>query len=353
MATNFKSLFTKSNRAKRTQLRRSSLQPRFESLEDRRMMTADIWTTAPGADGTIDVVAVGTTGADQITVNSYTATQQIAGPRGMRTIQVPMIEVRISDAGGSQRLDAAGNPLVRSFEQAKVSELRFFGDSGDDTITNNSSIPSYMYGEGGNDSLFGGSGADRIYGDSDASTGVGQDKLYGRDGNDHLSGGALNDELWGGFGKDILYGDGGHDNLSGEAGDDHLFGGPGNDNLIGGLNNDELWGGYGDDILSGNSGNDLLVGEFGSDRLFGGSDDDILMGGHRHLSVQNAVRNAELGTDTPIYTQYDDGNADHLWGGEGLDDYHFNVWSDWIDGVFQTSGYAPDGVGASAKFIQR
>jgi Ca2+-binding RTX toxin-like protein len=347
MTTNFKNLFAKSNRTKRAQPRRSSLQPRFESLEDRRMMAADIWTSAPGADGTIAVVAIGTTGADQITVNSYTETQQIAGPRGMRTIQVPMIEVRIKDAGGSQRLDAAGNPFVRSYEQAKVGELRFFGDSGDDTITNNSSIRSYMYGEGGNDSLFGGSGADRIGGDG------GQDKLYGRDGDDHLYGGDLNDELWGGFGKDILYGGGGHDNLSGEAGDDHLFGEEGNDTLIGGFDNDELWGGYGDDTLSGDSGNDLLVGEFGSDRLFGGSGNDILMGGHRHFSVQNAVRNAELGTDTPLYTQYDDGNADHLWGGEGLDDYYFNVWSDSIDGVFQMSSYAPDGVGASAKFIQR
>jgi len=343
MTTNFKNVFTGKNKSKRTTPRRNGLQPRFEALEERRMMAATIWET-PGIDGKIEVVAVGTTGTDQITVNPYTQTQQITTRSGTRTITIPMIEVRIKDA--------AGNSLVRSYEQAKVGELMLYGDQGNDTITNNSSIPSHIRGEGGNDTIYGGSSDDTIYGDGSTQQSGGQNKLYGRGGNDHLYGGDLHDELWGGIGDDDLYGESGDDYLYGQDGKDELFGDGGNDFLFGGLHDDEIWGGNGDDFLWGEGGNDLLVGEGGSDHLYGGADKDILMGGFRHFNVRLAQQQQQGIADStiPIYTQEDDGCADHLWGGDGLDQVYFNPGSDWMDGWLKIGGGATGGLNPSGWY---
>jgi len=336
MATNFKNLFTKSNRAKRTQPRRSSLKPRFESLEDRRLMTAIIWEGAP-RDGQILVRAIGTTESDRITVDSYTATQQIAAPRGVRTIQVPMIKVQIMDAAGSPRFDAAGNPLVRSYEQAKVSQLSLFGDHGNDTITNNTSLPSMIDGEGGNDTIYGGSGDDRIRGDGNPGFGSGQNTIFGRGGNDTIHGGDFTDEIWGGIGDDELHGGGGNDYLHGDDGADHLFGETGSDTLFGGAHNDELFGGMDNDFLFGEAGDDLLVGESGSDYLYGGSHNDILFGGHRNFNVHIAVSNAVFGQSESVWSQDNDAGVDHLWGGDGQDLIYFRMNQDYVDGWPQLS----------------
>jgi Ca2+-binding RTX toxin-like protein len=74
------------------------------------------------------------------------------------------------------------------------------------------------------------------------------------------------------------------------------YGEAGNDTLTGGTGNDTLYGGIGIDKLYGNAGNDKLYGEAGVDSLFGEANNDYLDGG-------------------------DDGSADILWGGLGLDTF--------------------------------
>ena len=160
-------------------------------------------------------------------------------------------------------------------------------------VTNNTNLPSNIYGGAGIDQLFGGSNVDWLYGDE------GNDTLKGNGGNDVLWGGTENDSLYGNAGADYLYGEDGDDTMIGGGGDDYLSGGngqnwmagddaggamivdgvlAGNDQLFGGSGNDTLRGDYGDDRLYGAGGNDYLDGGNGNDRLFGGDGNDTLYG---------------------------------------------------------------------------
>jgi Ca2+-binding RTX toxin-like protein len=109
-----------------------------------------------------------------------------------------------------------------------------------------STLPSWMYGGAGNDTLIGGSGADVMLGQD------GHDKMDGFQGNDTMHGGARGDVM---------------------------IGGEGNDAMQGGQGDDVLWGSGGIDYLGGNAGSDRLMGEDGPDHLNGGPGADDLLGG--------------------------------------------------------------------------
>lgn len=85
----------------------------------------------------------------------------------------------------------------------KYNSIRVFASSGNDQVVIDSSvtIPTYLHGEAGNDTLSGGSGDDNLYG------GAGNDKLYGNAGRDTLVafGGGTADSLWGGSSDDIFW----------------------------------------------------------------------------------------------------------------------------------------------------
>ena len=84
--------------------------------------------------------------------------------------------------------------------------------------------------------------------------------IWGHDGNDHLSNNTMvPSQIFGGNGHDTLIGGVHNDLLDGEAGDDTLYGNPGNDALQGGWGRDFLYGGNGDDILD--TGFDVDFGE--------------------------------------------------------------------------------------------
>jgi Ca2+-binding RTX toxin-like protein len=106
--------------------------------------------------------------------------------------------------------------------------------------------------------------------------GDGNDTIVGGDGVDSLSGGANKDRLYGAQGKDVLRGNGGNDALFGQDGVDRLFGGTGNDWLDGGSSNDRLQGDSDADTMYGQSGNDhfFAKADGGKDSLIGGSGTD-------------------------------------------------------------------------------
>jgi hemolysin type calcium-binding protein len=76
---------------------------------------------------------------------------------------------------------------------------------------------------------------------------------------DYVDGGAGNDTMWSGDGTDSVLGGTGNDALNGERGADQLDGGSGADTLSGGDGDDLLDGGAGVDRLSGGNGNDTLI----------------------------------------------------------------------------------------------
>ena len=168
---------------------------------------------------------------------------------------------------------------------------RLYGGAGNDTIRLQA-----FYGNGSSEHALasGGTGNDRIYGS------VGSDvRLFGDDGDDIIDGLVGNDTLTGGRGADQLIGGDGTDTASyktakagviasltspaGNSGDaagdtyasiEALRGSAFGDTLIGDGAANSLYGEGGNDMLSGGSGADRLTGGEGDDTLSGGYDAD-------------------------------------------------------------------------------
>jgi Ca2+-binding RTX toxin-like protein len=156
---------------------------------------------------------------------------------------------------GIAAVDVNVNGTHTFYNKVEIERIEIYAGAGNDAVTDNTSINSYIFGDIGNDTLHGGGGRDTLTGAG------GKNFLFGGDGDDRMNG------------------SNGHDELHGEAGNDRLYGNGGNDLLDGGGNVDRLFGGDGDDVLVGGSGNDKLMGEAGNDRLTGGAGSDLLDGG--------------------------------------------------------------------------
>ncbi len=184
------------------------------------------------------------------------------------------------------------NGTSQSKPVSQVNALVFLGRHGDDHMTNETSIPSEMYGGPGNDTLIGGFGDDVLVGN------LGTDTMFGRAGNDIFYGSKDIDIMDGGDGDDRMYGGyGGKNTIRGGNGDDliyagdrgdEIWGGLGNDLILGGPGNDIIYGGPGTNVIRGNGGDDSLYAESGQSELIGGPGNDGLFlfggpGGDNHL----------------------------------------------------------------------
>lgn len=145
------------------------------------------------------------------------------------------------------------NSFTETFSTSGITKIVFYGNAGDDSFTNGTSLPCEVYGGDGNDTLSGGRGNDFIIG------GYGQDTIRGNAGDDVLWGSGGSDDIRGGDGDDVVKGHGGADHLYGENGEDAIYGGSGDDWLSGGNNADTLvtiGGGF--DNIFGDAGNDFF-----------------------------------------------------------------------------------------------
>lgn len=175
--------------------------------------------------------------------------------RGVLTISGGSGNDVASVAPGSLRgtIVAKRGSYTSTFNASDVTKIKFYGNDGDDSFTNTTSIPCEAYGHDGNDVLNGGGGDDFLVG------GYGQDTIRGYAGDDTIWGSGGSDWLYGGEGNDLVKGHGGNDLIYGDNGDDRLYGGSGDDHLYGGLMQDTLvsiGGGY--DTVSGYYGNDFF-----------------------------------------------------------------------------------------------
>jgi Ca2+-binding RTX toxin-like protein len=294
--------------------------PRFgaglESLEDRKLMAADLGGfTEPAAEVAAAETAVSPFTLElipSVSLDTQTRTLKIIGTdeadrRDHITVDHDgqgLIKVSI------RKYDTSMNLLYedfRFFTTAGVQSISFQGRAGDDTIFNNTNLALVASGGDGNDLLYGGSGFNYLMGDrgnDSISGGAAADYLFGGEGNDWIHGLGGNDSIYGGAGADRLLGGAGDDSISGEAGNDTLEGHTGNDVLYGGdgadvlhgdfayatsagghdviyagAGNDVVYGGVGNDVIYGDAGNDILLGNEGNDRIYGGAGDDVLFGG--------------------------------------------------------------------------
>ena len=107
----------------------------------------------------------------------------------------------VVDTAGTYTVTAA-NGYSQSFA-GNYNSIEVHGGNGNDKITVNASVivPTYLYGDAGNDTILGGSG---------------NDYLYGGEGNDSLNGGAGNDTL-------VTLGGGTASTLTGGTGEDEFW----------------------------------------------------------------------------------------------------------------------------------
>ena len=124
--------------------------------------------------------------------------------------------------------DSSGN-RVNSIETIEYSDHVAF------------SLPSFILGGSGGDTITGTSGADVIDG------GTGYDTVHAGAGNDVI------------FGSEVVYGEGGNDTIYGTTGTDHIYGGAGDDHIYGGGGYDVLDGGQGNDYIDGGAQGDWTV----------------------------------------------------------------------------------------------
>lgn len=188
-----------------------------------------------------------TAAAGQISRSAATVTF-VAGPSEPNQLTVERSSGQISfrDDGASVTSNAAGClafVTTVTCDDSGVALLVFKLGDGDDKLTSNTSLPSLINGDDGDDAIAGG---------------VGFDTVIGGPGNDSLSGGG---------GNDSLSGSDGHDSLAGDAGDDMIDGGDGNDRVDGGT---------GQDVVAAGAGMDSIVGGTGADEIDAGSDNDRL-----------------------------------------------------------------------------
>ena len=164
---------------------------------------------------------------------------------------------------------SSGIGTITCRSASPIEQLRVDVEDGADSATNNTSLPSTMFGgealDNNHDVLKGGSGPDVLLG------GNGNDTLSGNGGNDEVRGEGNSDTLFGNDGKDLVIGD----DLGDPSGANTLSGGTGGDTLI---SSKEMGNGFGQNV-SGGDGTDFLYGASGPDTLSGGAGVDLLSPG--------------------------------------------------------------------------
>ena len=250
-----------------------------------------------------------------------------------------------------------------TFPTSQVKSVLFVGTEGDDRFENKTSIPSFAYGNEGDDTLIGGSGEDHIgggdgndrvigneasdvlvggNGDDRIDGGAGDDKVFGisglnvidaGDGEDLVYGGTDADTINGGAGNDELYANEGDDDIDGGSGNDVVGGHSGDDRLVGGTGNDRLYGGAGADELIDSSGKNVLAGGVGNDELTGGSGQDTIYGGDGADVVRGGAGNDFLAGQAGNDTIYGGNGNDKLYGNSGADELFGDLGNDLLKGL--------------------
>lgn len=171
---------------------------------------------------------------------------KLNGDAGRRA-QDDVIVVEVNPNDATQLQATINGNIVGSRPIDAIKRLRIDAGRGNDTVTidlpQGVSIPVWVNGGSGNDTI---------------TTSAGDDTIYG---------GAGNDLLNGGVGNDFINGQDGNDTINGQSGNDYLLGGRGTDTLRGhgGVNR-----------FDGGTGKDMLVGERGRDRFIGARYDRII-----------------------------------------------------------------------------
>ncbi len=270
----------------------------LESLEDRRLMAADVNLL----NGVLTIQ--GDSQNDWIEVESvYKNYDFFIGGGGYAVEGKGDHFLRIKLGNLNRGTGKVINTTLDNIGTKQVDKIVFYGGAGNDYFFNNTAIISSQHGQSGYDHLHGGSAADHLDGGghSDYLYGKkGADTLMGGWGNDQLQGGDDNDTLTGGWGDDKIVGGNGSDTLSEFVfGDAQLTNNLLNNQIYSWSTTDtlesiesaNLTGSWLDNTidassftaggvtLNGRSGNDTLLGTPHADLLPGGPGADTILAG--------------------------------------------------------------------------
>jgi Ca2+-binding RTX toxin-like protein len=194
--------------------------------------------TDTGTTGTDSLTVQGTAGADTITETS----SDLIVDGGTITVSTGLESLGVDGGGGTDTFAVQGTLPVPVHVQA-VSDMVVYGTADNDTmvftpgdttgqvVATVNGVEVARYSPTGRLIVHGGAGDDdiQVAGSINVPT-----WLYGDDGNDRLKGGNGNNVLSGGAGDDLLAGGSGRDLLVGGTGADRLIGNGGDDILISG-----------------------------------------------------------------------------------------------------------------------
>lgn len=193
-----------------------------------------------------------------------------SGAVNLVTVSNAGADISIEDAGATVSVGAGCTPV--SSTQATcpavgIDAIRVEGGDQNDSLENETDLPSKLNGGAGDDSIAGGSGDDVIVGS------LGNDMMTGGSGTDTASYDGRTDSITATL--DGLNNDG----SAGEAdqvgvGIENIIGGSAADTLSGDGNGNKLEGASGNDTLNGLDGDDTFIADPGSDVLNGGNGTD-------------------------------------------------------------------------------
>ena len=306
------------SRTARRQGHKLASRPQVESLGNRELLAASISLLSN------TLYINGTEGADSVAVS--TIFRGVPTGSGLFYTGTPFVYASVKDSSGNTLVDYSASGL-------SITKISIMGYGGQDTITDSTSIDTYVDGGEGGDDITTGSGSDTVLagaGSDLVNTGFGADSVWGSTGNDSIYAGA---------GNDMIMGDDGNDSLFGEAGDDYIYGNNDKDSLDGGSGNDVMTGGNASDSLSGGSGNDYMLGDDGADLLSGSDGNDSIYGGSGNDSLYAGAGSDLLYgmDDRDLMVSIDSDQSDTLYGGNGTDNF-------WVD----KSGSSTDTTDATA-----
>lgn len=173
-------------------------------------------------------------------------------------------DIIVNKVGLSSLFGQAGNDAFRVQTVGEVTETKYDGGTGVDTIRYAEADTGTPAGPGTKGILVKGGqvGYYALAGATPAFVGGGKDTIPGVE---NINGTNRNDYIYTGNVKATVRALGGHDFVQAGALADKIFGGTGND---------ALHGGDGNDYIEGNAGNDFLSGSYGADALYGNDGND-------------------------------------------------------------------------------
>lgn len=182
--------------------------------------------------------------------------------------------ITLSGGAGNDKFNISSTFASKESLETIVSNIKIFGDYGNDTLNYSANLPINVAFSNGNDSITGcyPSGSYINLGDGNNFANISNNQNFTSNNNASTLLGGLADDSFTFLGN-------GNNYISVATGNNFVKAGDGNDYIYTCCGKDTVFAGNGDDFIDGGDESDYLNGEGGNDTLIGNSNYDTLIGG--------------------------------------------------------------------------